>query len=73
MYYHLFPARAATRLAQVHFWLAQMSLVTLVVALYLLFAGDASADPLAAVSSVGLLLSMILYGIIAWPVLQGRH
>ena len=73
IFYHLFPERAATKLAAIQFWLAQVSLVILIVGLYLLFGGNASADPLAAVGSVGLLLAMILFGIIALPVVRNAR
>lgn len=69
-FYHLFPERAASHLATVQFWLAQVSFVTLIVALYLLFGGATSADPLAAAGSVGILAAMVLFGIIALPVLR---
>jgi len=71
-FYHLFPGAAASRLAHVHFWLAQASFVTLIVGLFLIFSGHENADPIAAVSSVGLLLSTILFAAIAWPVVRGR-
>lgn len=69
-FYHLFPERAASNLAVIHFWLAEASFVALIIALYLLFGGNASADPLAAAGSIGFLLSMILFGVIAWPVVR---
>ena len=71
-FYHLFPGAAASRLAAVHFWLAQGSFVTLIIGLFLIFSGRENADPIAAVSSVGLLLSTILFAAIAWPVVRGR-
>ena len=71
-FYHLFPGAAASRLAPVHFWLSQASFVTLIIGLFLIFSGRENADPIAAVSSVGLLLSTILFAAIAWPVVRGR-
>lgn len=71
-FYHQFPARAATRLAAVHFWLAQASFVTLIVGLFLIFSGNPGADPIAAASSTGLLISMIVFGLVAWPVVRGQ-
>ena len=70
LFYHAFPSTAATKLAQVHFWLAEASLIVLVIGLYLLFSGNPGADPIAAVASIGLLASMILFAAIAWPVLK---
>ena len=72
VFYHLFPDSAAGFLPKLQFWLAQLSLVTLVSGLYLIFSGYPDADPIAGVSSIGLLVSMILFGIIALPTLRGR-
>ena len=72
MFYHLFPSAAASLLARVHFWLAQVSLIALIVALYMIFSGNPGADPAAGIASIGLLLSMVLFGVIALPVLRGR-
>lgn len=72
VFYHLFPSAAASLLAKVQFWLAQASLVALIVGLFLIFRGNEAADPVAGISSIGLLLSMILFGLVALPVLRGR-
>lgn len=67
-FYHLFPAAASNRLAAVHFWLAEASLLILLAGLVQIFAGRAEAGtPFAAAGSIGLLSSMILFAIIAWP------
>ena len=68
-FYHLFPA-AARGLAVVHFWLAQVSFLTLISGLFLMFAGTVSAEPLAAIGSIGLLISAALFGFVALPVLR---
>ena len=72
VFYHLFPNAAAGFLAKLQFWLAQLSLVALVVGLFLIFSGNEAADPIAGISSIGLLISMILFGLIALPVVRGR-
>lgn len=67
-FYHLFPAAASSRLAAVHFWLAEASLLILLAGLVQIFGGRPEAgQPFAAAGSVGLLSSMILFAIIAWP------
>ncbi len=71
LFYHQFPSAAGTRLAAVHFWLAQASFIALIVGLFLIFGGRPGADPIAAVSSIGLLLSMVLFAVIAWPIVRG--
>lgn len=70
LFYHAFPGAAANKLAHVHFWLAEVSLIVLIIGLYLIFNGYSGADPIAAIASIGLLASMILFGFIAWPVLK---
>jgi heme/copper-type cytochrome/quinol oxidase subunit 1 len=70
VFYQMFPATAANRLAQVHFWLAQASLIVMLIGLFLIFSGQRSADPIAAIGSIGMLASMILFGVIAWPVVK---
>jgi cbb3-type cytochrome oxidase subunit 1 len=71
-FYHLFPAAAASALAAAHFWLAQASFLTLISGLYLMFGGTSSAEPLAAIGSIGLLLSAVLFAIVALPVVRSR-
>lgn len=67
-FYHTFPSTAANRLANVHFWLAEVSFVILIIGLVLIFSGRPAGDPIAAIGSIGVLASMVLFGIIAWPV-----
>ncbi|MTD93498.1 hypothetical protein GIW81_04010 [Hyphomicrobium sp. xq] len=73
LFYHQFPLAAEGWLARAHFWLAQVSFAALIVGLFLIFGGQSGADPIAAVSSIGLLVSMILFGAIAWPIVMGQR
>lgn len=70
-FYHAFPGRAETRLAQIQFWLAQASFLVLIAGLFVIFGGSPEAEPVAAVGSLGLLLSTILFTVNAWPVIWG--
>ena len=72
-FYHAFPLAAEGWLAKVHFWLAQVSLVVLVIGLFLIFGGQAGAEPVAAVSSSGMLASMVLFGAVALPIVMGQR
>ena len=73
-FYHLFAERAATLLARVHFWLAQATYIVLVIALYLIFSGQPDVgEPIAAVASIGYLLSMVLFALVALPVVRGAR
>jgi cbb3-type cytochrome oxidase subunit 1 len=73
LFYHLFPSAAEHQLAVAHFWLAQISFISLITGLFLLFSGQPSAEPVAALSSVGLLASMVLFGVIAYPIVGGKR
>jgi heme/copper-type cytochrome/quinol oxidase subunit 1 len=71
-FYHLFPARAASVLARMHFGLAQLSYLVLILGLFLIFSGNTTpGEPIAGVSSMAYLLSMILFAIVALPVVRG--
>jgi hypothetical protein len=72
-FYHLFPATANGWLPRLHFWLAEASFLVLTAGLLLIFAGNAKADPIAGIGSIGLLASMILFAIIAWPVVTAGY
>jgi hypothetical protein len=70
-FYHHFPDAAAGKLAALQFWLAQVSLAGIIVGLFLIYSGSPEADPIAGIASIGLLVSMILFAVIALPVLRG--
>jgi cbb3-type cytochrome oxidase subunit 1 len=70
-FYHTFPDIAACRLANVHFWLSEISLVVLIAGLLMIFGGrPETGDPFAAIGSFGVLVSTILFAVIAWPVVR---
>lgn len=73
-FYHQFPQRAATMLAKLHFGIAQISFIVLIIGLYLIYGGNVPAgEPLAASMSIVYLLSMVLFGVVTWPVVvSGR-
>jgi cbb3-type cytochrome oxidase subunit 1 len=64
-FYHLVPAAAVSRLAHVHFWLAAVSGVGLVGGLYALLGGNASIEPVVAVSSMAFFAATLLFAWIA--------
>ena len=71
-FYHLFPGRASSVLARVHFGLAQISYLVLIAALFLIFSGNPGVGaPIAGVASVAYLLSFVLFAVIAMPVVRG--
>jgi heme/copper-type cytochrome/quinol oxidase subunit 1 len=74
LFYHQFPARAGSLLARLHFWLGQASYIVLIVGLYLIFSGNPEAgEPFAGIGSIAYLLSMVLFAVVALPVVTGRR
>jgi cbb3-type cytochrome oxidase subunit 1 len=70
-FYHLFPERAATALATLHFWVAELSLIVLTIGFYLLYAGFIPVgEPIAVVASIGYLLSMLIFVLVALPAVR---
>lgn len=67
LFYHRFPERAASRGAALHFWLAELSFIVLVVGLYGIYGGAPELDPMAGVGSIAYLVSMVVFAVVAWP------
>jgi len=61
--YHLFPQAAASRLADVQFWLFNAALPVMMVALGLLLKGNAGIEPLLGATSVLVLLTVLLFAV----------
>ena len=66
LFYHQFDKNIPQIFAKVHFWLAQTSFATLIVALYILYSGNEAGDPIAAIGSIGYAFSFVLFGIIVF-------
>ena len=69
-FYHLFPERGQSRLAEVHFWLTAVSGIVLLVSLFLLLAGNTAIEPVTAVSSIAFFAALLLFVWIALPVVR---
>ena len=70
-FYHLFPERSAESLAGAHFWIAQISFIALAIGFYLLLAGFISvAEPIVTVAAIGHLVSMVIFVVVAMPVVR---
>lgn len=68
--YKSFPAAAQTRSAAWHFWLYQISVPVMLIAVAAITAGNKSADPIAGIASVVLLVSVLLFW---WAVFSARN
>jgi len=64
-FYHLVPAARASRLASIHFWLAAISSIGMVVGLFVLYGGNPSIEPLLAVSALAYFAATLLFAFIA--------
>ena len=60
--YRAFPAAASSRLASWHFYLYQVALPVMLVAVAMLASGNKGAEPFAGISSVALFVSVLLFG-----------
>src|SRR5262245_8107815 len=69
LFYHLFPAAAASLAARIHCWLASLSAPLLFVAVYLVVTGNTAVEPVAALSSIAYAISFLAFAWAAWPVL----
>jgi len=61
MFYATYGSAVPKLLAQVHLWLAQISLAVLVIGLYLIYRGKTQFDPLAAIGSTGYAVSFLIF------------
>ena len=68
-FYHLVPAARASRLASIHFWLAAISSIGMVVGLFVLYGGNPSIEPLLAVSALAYFAATLLFAFIAFSAL----
>ena len=73
-FYHLFPAARDSRLASIHFWLAAISSIGMVIGLFVLYGGNPSIEPLLGVSARSpSIAATLLFAFIALPALwSGR-
>ena len=69
-FYHLFPERARSVLATIHFWLAAISGIAFMTGLFFLFRGVTEAEPVVAIGSMAFFLSVLIFIWNAVPVLR---
>jgi cbb3-type cytochrome oxidase subunit 1 len=64
--YHAHPAAAGTALARWHFWIHQLGVPALMVAVWVVHAGNAAADPVAGVLSIIVGVGIVLFAVNVW-------
>jgi len=67
--YRSFPAAAETRLAAWHFWLYQLAVPVLLLAVIALYSGANEADAVAGIASMVVLVSVLLFW---WAIFTAR-
>ena len=70
-FYHLVPQAERSRLAPVHFWLAAVSGIVLLIGLFFLVGGHPGIEPVVGIASIGFYLSTALFAVIALRAMYG--
>jgi hypothetical protein len=60
-------------LSLLHFWVAELSLIGLIIGLWLFYAGKTQYEPIAAVSATAYALSFVVFAVAAIPALWARN
>ncbi len=71
-YYFQFGKIVSRTLSLLHFWMAQLSLIGLIIGLFLFYSGKTEYEPIAAVSSIAYALSFLVFAVTAIPALWAR-
>ncbi len=72
VFYDRHGASVRALLARIHFWLAQASMLGLMIGLWLMYDGQTQFEPVAAVSAIGYALSFLVFAAAAWPGVMRR-
>ena len=67
--YRSFPAAAESKLASWHFWLYQLAVPVMLLAVAALYSGHENADPVAGAASVVVLVAVLLFW---WVIFSAR-
>lgn len=65
-YYALNPAKAESKLAQVHFWVYTLGVAAMVPSLYAFLKGNAAMEPLVAVSSLVTFAGVTVFAVVVF-------
>jgi len=72
LFYHFFGQSVPQLLVSLHFWVAEASLVIIVIGLWLIFSGRTEFEPLAAVGAVGYAGSFAVFAVAAIVALRAH-
>jgi hypothetical protein len=68
--YHAYPAAAETRLARIHFWIHNIGLPPLLIALALMLSGNAALEPVVGILSMVVAVGILLFVVNVWRAVQ---
>ncbi|HUR88284.1 MAG TPA: hypothetical protein VMZ74_04285 [Ramlibacter sp.] len=66
IFYRLFPAAAASKLAKAHFWIYVPAHFVQMVTLFLLVRGNPGVEPVLAIASFAVAAGIIVFAVILW-------
>ncbi len=66
VFYRLWPAAAASKLAKVHFWIYVPAHFVQMVTLFMLMRGNAAIEPVVALSSVVVAIAILVFAVNLW-------
>ena len=66
VFYRLFPAAAASKLAAVHFWIYVPAHFVQMVTLFMLMRGNEAVEPVLAIASFGVAGAVIVFAVNLW-------
>src|SRR5579859_5515656 len=61
--YHLYPQAGGSRLGIAHFWLHNLSLPLLMIALFLMFGGNQAMEPVVGILSIIMVFATLLFAV----------
>lgn len=72
LFYLHFGHVARSWLAQIHFWLAQLGMLGIMIALAFVYSGHSEFDPVAGIAAITYALSFLIFAIVALPAIWSR-
>jgi hypothetical protein len=66
VFYRLWPAAAASKLAKLHFWIYVPAHFVQMVMLFMFLRGNTAVEPVLAIASFGVALAVILFAVNLW-------
>lgn len=66
MFYRLWPAAAASKLAKAHFWIYVPAHFVQMVALFAMFAGNPALEPVVAIASIVVGIAVLVFAVNLW-------